>query len=99
LQPLIPTLQSISTPTAKELYQQSIKINTAFFAHVKSALAVKNNGPAPLQAGMPQLVPFFFVNEVVFAFAMIVPLIYLFSKYFLPRFVRTFAARLFISKL
>jgi len=48
---------------------------------------------------MPQLVPFYFINQVVFAFAVIVLLIYVFSKYILPRFVRLFSTRLFISKL
>ncbi|RYE15852.1 MAG: hypothetical protein EOP34_01530 [Rickettsiales bacterium] len=48
---------------------------------------------------MPQLVPFFFINQVVFAFAIFVLLIYVFSKYILPRFVRLFATRVFISKL
>ncbi len=48
---------------------------------------------------MPQLVPFFFINEVTFAFIYIVLLIYLFSKYILPRFVRLFVSRVFISKL
>jgi len=48
---------------------------------------------------MPQLVPFYFVNQVTFAFILLVAMIYLFSKYILPRFVRLFLARLFISKL
>jgi len=48
---------------------------------------------------MPQLVPFYFMNQVVFAFTIIVLLIYVFSKYILPRFVRLFTTRLFISKL
>lgn len=48
---------------------------------------------------MPQLVPFYFINEVTFAFAILVTLIYIFSKYVLPRFVRLFTTRLFISKL
>jgi F-type H+-transporting ATPase subunit 8 len=48
---------------------------------------------------MPQLVPFYFVNQVTFAFILLVGMIYLFSKYILPRFVRLFLARLFISKL
>ncbi|KAF1987359.1 hypothetical protein K402DRAFT_393068 [Aulographum hederae CBS 113979] len=52
-----------------------------------------------LQAAMPQLVPFYFVNEVVYAFITIPILVYLFSKYFLPQRVRVFCARLFISKL
>ncbi|KAF7846541.1 hypothetical protein BT93_L2101 [Corymbia citriodora subsp. variegata] len=48
---------------------------------------------------MPQLVPFFFINQLVFAFAVFVLLIYAFSKYILPRYLRLFAARTFISKL
>ena len=48
---------------------------------------------------MPQLVPFFFINQVVFAFGIFVLLTYVFSKYILPRFVRLFATRVFISKL
>jgi F-type H+-transporting ATPase subunit 8 len=48
---------------------------------------------------MPQLVPFFFMNQVTFAFTLIAVLIYVFSKYILPRFVRLFATRVFISKL
>jgi len=52
-----------------------------------------------LQAGMPQLVPFFFVSETVWGFAFVVTLVYVFSKYLLPQKVRLFAARLFISKL
>jgi F-type H+-transporting ATPase subunit 8 len=48
---------------------------------------------------MPQLTPFYFVNEVIFAFAIIVITIYLLSKYILPRFVRLFIARTFISRL
>ncbi len=48
---------------------------------------------------MPQLVPFFFINQITFAFAIIAGLIYVFSKYILPRFVRLFTTRVFISKL
>ena len=48
---------------------------------------------------MPQLVPFYFVNQVTFAFALLVVMIYVFSKYVLPRFVRLFITRIFISKL
>jgi len=48
---------------------------------------------------MPQLVPFYFINEVTFAFLVLITLIYVFSKYVLPRFVRLFSTRLFISKL
>ncbi|KAF2261732.1 hypothetical protein CC78DRAFT_342967 [Lojkania enalia] len=52
-----------------------------------------------LKSAMPQLVPFFMVNETTFAFILIPSLIYVFSKYVLPQRVRMFAARLFISKL
>ena len=48
---------------------------------------------------MPQLVPFYFVNEVTFAFVIIIITIYMLSKYILPRFVRLFLARTIISKL
>jgi len=48
---------------------------------------------------MPQLVPFYFINQVTFAFILLVVLIYVFSKYILPRFVRLFITRIFISKL
>jgi F-type H+-transporting ATPase subunit 8 len=48
---------------------------------------------------MPQLVPFFFINETVFTFSLLIIIIYLFSKYILPRFVRLFITRIFIKKL
>lgn len=48
---------------------------------------------------MPQLVPFYFINEVSFTFAIIATTVYLLSKYILPRFVRLFLSRTFISKL
>jgi len=48
---------------------------------------------------MPQLVPFYFINEVAFAFILLITMIYIFSKYILPRFVRLFLSRMFISKL
>jgi F-type H+-transporting ATPase subunit 8 len=50
-------------------------------------------------AAMPQLIPFYFVNETTFAFVLLPTLIYLFSKYILPQRVRVMCARLFISKL
>ncbi|KAF3006756.1 ATP synthase subunit 8 [Curvularia kusanoi] len=52
-----------------------------------------------LKSAMPQLIPFFFVNETTVAFVLLPTLIYIFSKYILPQRVRLFAARLFISKL
>lgn len=52
-----------------------------------------------LKSAMPQLIPFFFVNETTVAFVLLPTLIYVFSKYILPQRVRLFASRLFISKL
>jgi len=52
-----------------------------------------------MKSAMPQLIPFFFVNETTMAFILIPSLIYVMSKYILPQRVRLFAARLFISKL
>ena len=48
---------------------------------------------------MPQLVPFFFVNQVVFNFTLLVIIIYMFTKYLLPRFVRLFKTRLHINNI
>jgi F-type H+-transporting ATPase subunit 8 len=48
---------------------------------------------------MPQLFPFYFINEIVFAFVTLTVLIYILSKYILPRFVRLFLSRTFITKL
>jgi len=48
---------------------------------------------------MPQLVPFYFINQVTFAFILLITMIYVFSKYILPRFARLFLSRVFISKL
>jgi len=48
---------------------------------------------------MPQLVPFYFINQVTFAFILLIIMIYFFSKYILPRFVRLFLSRVFITKL
>nr|YP_010547010.1 ATP synthase subunit 8 [Paecilomyces variotii]UYI31786.1 ATP synthase subunit 8 [Paecilomyces variotii] len=48
---------------------------------------------------MPQLNPLFFVNQIVFAFVFLSVLIYTFSKYILPKFVRVFISRIYINKL
>ena len=48
---------------------------------------------------MPQLVPFFFINQVIFAFILLVLMIYILSKYILPNRLQLFITRLFISKL
>lgn len=46
---------------------------------------------------MPQLTPFFFINEIVFSFAIITISVYIFSKYILPRFTRLFVARVYTT--
>jgi len=46
---------------------------------------------------MPQLVPFYFVNEIFFTFVIISTLIFLLSKYILPNKMRLFISRLFIK--
>nr|YP_010632472.1 ATP synthase F0 subunit 8 [Cladonia grayi]YP_010632542.1 ATP synthase subunit 8 [Cladonia pyxidata]YP_010632641.1 ATP synthase F0 subunit 8 [Cladonia furcata]WBP63223.1 ATP synthase F0 subunit 8 [Cladonia grayi]WBP63293.1 ATP synthase subunit 8 [Cladonia pyxidata]WBP63447.1 ATP synthase F0 subunit 8 [Cladonia furcata]WBP63571.1 ATP synthase F0 subunit 8 [Cladonia furcata] len=48
---------------------------------------------------MPQLVPFYFLNQIIFAFVLLAAMIYIFSKYILPRFIRLFTARIFVTKL
>jgi F-type H+-transporting ATPase subunit 8 len=48
---------------------------------------------------MPQLTPFYYINEVTFAFLAIVVILYLVSKYILPRIVRLFVTRMFINKI
>jgi len=42
---------------------------------------------------MPQLVPFYFVNQVVFTFVILIFMIYIISKYVLPRNSRLFNSR------
>lgn len=37
---------------------------------------------------MPQLIPFYYMNEVTFAFGLITIILYILSKYILPRIVR-----------
>jgi F-type H+-transporting ATPase subunit 8 len=48
---------------------------------------------------MPQLVPFYFINQVTFSFISLIIMIYIISKYILPRFVRLFLSRGLISRL
>jgi F-type H+-transporting ATPase subunit 8 len=48
---------------------------------------------------MPQLIPFYFINQVTFAFIILIIMIYIFSKNILPRFIRLFLSRIFIVKL
>ena len=48
---------------------------------------------------MPQLVPFYYMNEVFFTFIVIVGILYILSNYVLPRIVRLFISRMFIKKI
>jgi len=48
---------------------------------------------------MPQLIPFYFINQVTFVFGLILIILYVFSKYILPKFVALFTTRLYITKL
>lgn len=47
---------------------------------------------------MPQLVPFYFINQISFAFILLAVIVFIFSQNTLPRFVRLFTSRTFISK-
>lgn len=48
---------------------------------------------------MPQLIPFYFINQITFVFISMIIVIYLLSKYILPNIVCLFIARLAINKL
>ena len=48
---------------------------------------------------MPQLVPFFFVNQLTFSFLALFALIFVFSKYILPLFTFQQVVRMYITKL
>ncbi len=48
---------------------------------------------------MPQLVPFYFVNQLIYGLLLITILIVLFSQFFLPRILRLYITRIFIAKL
>jgi F-type H+-transporting ATPase subunit 8 len=48
---------------------------------------------------MPQLVPFYFLNEVTYTFITITIILYILSKYVLPRITNLFVSRFYIYKL
>jgi len=48
---------------------------------------------------MPQLIPFFFINQISFTFVTLLVLIFLFSKYILPSFTYQQVVRFYITKL
>ena len=48
---------------------------------------------------MPQLLPFYFTNQLFFAFITLLALVYVFSKYILPLFTFQQVIRMYITKL
>ena len=48
---------------------------------------------------MPQLIPFYFINQLSFAFLSLITLIVLFSKFILPMFTFQQVIRMYITKL
>ena len=48
---------------------------------------------------MPQLIPFYFINQLSFSFLTLLALIYVFSKYVLPLFTYNQVVRMYITKL
>jgi F-type H+-transporting ATPase subunit 8 len=48
---------------------------------------------------MPQLLPFYFINQFSFSFLTLLALIYIFSKYILPVFTFQQVVRMYIIKL
>lgn len=52
-----------------------------------------------IEIKMPQLIPFYFLNQLSFAFLTLITLIYIFSKYILPLFTFQQVIRMYITKL
>ena len=48
---------------------------------------------------MPQLIPFYFLNQLSFTFLSIIVLVYVLSKYILPLFTFQQVVRMYITKL
>jgi F-type H+-transporting ATPase subunit 8 len=48
---------------------------------------------------MPQLLPFFFVNQMSFALLGLFIVIYVISRFILPAFTELFVTRMYITKL
>lgn len=48
---------------------------------------------------MPQLIPFYFLNQISFALIILYLLIHLFSKYILPLYYSLQVIRMFLSRL
>jgi len=48
---------------------------------------------------MPQLIPFYFLNQLTFSFVILTILIFIFSKYILPSSTYQQVIRMYITKL
>ena len=48
---------------------------------------------------MPQLIPFYFLNQISFAFIILGLLIFIFSKYILPIYYSLQVIRMFLTQL
>nr|AYE93302.1 ATP synthase subunit 8 [Termitomyces sp.] len=48
---------------------------------------------------MPQLIPFFFFNQLLFSFIILFAIVYILSKYILPLFTLQQVIRVYITKL
>lgn len=48
---------------------------------------------------MPQLVPFFFINQISFGFLTLFILIFICSKYILPTYLKLYISRIFLVSL
>jgi len=48
---------------------------------------------------MPQLIPFFFVNQVVYNFSLIIFIVYILTKFILPKSVRLLRVRTHVNVL
>jgi F-type H+-transporting ATPase subunit 8 len=48
---------------------------------------------------MPQLIPFYFLNQLSFSFLILLALIYIISNYILPLFTLQQVIRMYITKL
>jgi len=59
----------------------------------------KENKKLVFSKKMPQLVPFYFLNQLSFVLFGLFVLIFLFSRYILPAFVELNVVRLYITKL
>nr|YP_010217528.1 ATP synthase F0 subunit 8 [Malassezia furfur]AUN27912.1 ATP synthase F0 subunit 8 [Malassezia furfur]AUN27936.1 ATP synthase F0 subunit 8 [Malassezia furfur]AUN27961.1 ATP synthase F0 subunit 8 [Malassezia furfur]AUN27983.1 ATP synthase F0 subunit 8 [Malassezia furfur]AUN28007.1 ATP synthase F0 subunit 8 [Malassezia furfur] len=48
---------------------------------------------------MPQLIPFYFINQLSFTLFALFLLVFLFSRYILPAFLEVNLSRLYITKV